>query len=260
VNRESGAFGVRRPGAALARRAMTRNFPGILQQSRSRFSQAKTKAQTGRRTPKSMPNFLHRYDPALNGPRLDVAHLRSFNSLHVISKRLASRARSPTRFPRSVHGYRRNPTQSTSLSGSEKLSLLEDNLLTLAKQYRWQLEAWAVFVNHYHFIARSHPDALPLAALLNQLHSDTARKLNQQDELSGREVWYNFWDTKLTFERSYLARLNYVHQNAVKHGLVYVANQYAWCSAAWFERTASLSAVKTIYSFKTDKLNIHDEY
>ncbi len=141
-----------------------------------------------------------------------------------------------------------------------KLSLLEDNLLTLAKQHMWQLEAWAVFVNHYHFIARGHSDALPLDALLNQLHSDTARKLNDQDQKAGREVWYNFWDTKLTFERSYLARLNYVHQNAVKHGFVYVANQYPWCSAAWFERTASLSAVKTIYCFKTDQLKIHDEY
>jgi putative transposase len=66
--------------------------------------------------------------------------------------------------------------------------------------------------------------------------------------------------TKLTFERSYLARLNYVHQNPVKHGLVKVANQYPWCSAAWFERTASPAAVKTIYSFKTDKLKIDDDY
>ena len=35
--------------------------------------------------------------------------------------------------------------------------------------------------------------------------------------------------------KSYLARLNYVHQNPVKHGLVRVANQYRWCSAAWLE-------------------------
>jgi putative transposase len=142
----------------------------------------------------------------------------------------------------------------------EKLTLLEDDLLTLAKNYQWQLEAWAVFVNHYHFVARGHPDARPLDDFLNQLHSDAARKLNFMDQSTGREVWYNFWDTKLTYERSYLARLNYVHQNAVKHGLVFVANQYKWCSAAWFERTASLSAVKTIYSFKTDQLNIHDDY
>src|SRR5882724_664784 len=145
-------------------------------------------------------------------------------------------------------------------SCDEKLSMLEDQLLTLAKQYHWQLEAWAVFVNHYHFVARGHHNTLPLDAFLNHLHSETARNLNLQDQLTGREVWFNFWDSKFTYERSYLARLNYVDQNAVKHRLVNVANQYPWCSAAWFERTASVSAVKTIYSFKTDKLKIHDDY
>ena len=109
-------------------------------------------------------------------------------------------------------------------------------------------------------MARGHPEALRLDNVLNQLHSDTARKLNELDQSTGREVWYNFWDAKLTYEHSYLARLNYVHQNAVKHGLVRVANQYPWCSAAWFERTASVFAIKTIYSFKTDKLKIRDDY
>jgi len=37
---------------------------------------------------------------------------------------------------------------------------------------------------------------------------------------------YEFWDTRLTFEKSWLARLNYVHQNAVKHELVSIANEY----------------------------------
>jgi putative transposase len=92
------------------------------------------------------------------------------------------------------------------------------------------------------------------------LHADSARELNRADGTIGRTVWFNFWDTKLTYERSYLARLNYVHQNPVKHGLVVKANQYRWCFAAWFERVASPAIVKTIYSFKTDKLNIHDEF
>jgi len=145
-------------------------------------------------------------------------------------------------------------------TSAEKLSLLEHDLLSLARQYEWQLEAWAVFVNHYHLIARGRPDASSLDAFLKHLHSNTARKLNQLDRSNGRQVWYNFWDTRLTYENSYLARLSYVHQNAVKHGLVRVANQYPWCSAAWFERTASPAAVKTIYSFKTDKLKIDDDY
>ena len=141
-----------------------------------------------------------------------------------------------------------------------KLSLLENEILTLARKYNWQLEAWAVFMNHYHLIARGEPDAQRLDTYLNHVHSNTARVLNRQDSKAARPIWYNFWETRLTYERSYLARLNYVHQNAVKHGLVRVANQYEWCSAAWFERTASPSAVKTIYSFKIDRLQVNDEY
>lgn len=142
----------------------------------------------------------------------------------------------------------------------ERLDLLEERLLALALQYHWQLEAWAVFSNHYHFVGRSLLDAAPLKKLLTHLHADTAREINRLDGVSGRKVWFNFWDTRLTYERSYLARLNYVHQNAVKHGLVKVANQYRWCSAAWFEKTASPAAVKTIYGLKIDHLSIDDDY
>ncbi len=145
-------------------------------------------------------------------------------------------------------------------STPEKLTLVERELLTLAKQYAWQLEAWAVFANHYHMIARGTSDSEQLNAYLNHLHSNTARALNAQDRIEARPVWYNFWETRLTFQPSYLARLNYVHQNPVKHGLVSVANQYPWCSAGWFERTAAAATVKTIYSFKTEKLKIADDY
>jgi len=145
-------------------------------------------------------------------------------------------------------------------STSERLTALENTMLTLAKLYNWQLEAWAVFMNHYHMIARGAPEAARLDRYIKHLHSISAVELNARDEVTGRQVWHNYWETRLTYERSYLARLNYVHQNAVKHGLVPVANQYEWCSAAWFERIASPASVKTIYSFKTDKIKIHDDY
>ncbi len=59
---------------------------------------------------------------------------------------------------------------------------------------------------------------------------------------------------------TYLARLNYVHQNAVKRRLVRKANKYRWCSAAWYERSATRAQVKTIYSFKMDRVKIDDDY
>ena len=144
--------------------------------------------------------------------------------------------------------------------GSTRLTSLQGSLLSLAKQYQWQLEAWAVFSNHYHFVARGDGGVVNLKKLLTHLHAETAREINKVDTCPGRTVWHNFWDTKLTYRWSYLARLHYVHQNPVKHGLVRNANQYPWCSASWFERVASPAIVKTIYGFKIDKLNVHDDF
>ena len=147
--------------------------------------------------------------------------------------------------------------------GARRLRVLHRGLLTVARQFNWQLEAWAVFSNHYHFVGHSpadEPDAASLSAMLSTLHVKTAKWVNQLDAAPGRQVWFNFWDTKLTQQPSYLARLNYVHQNAVKHGLVPVAWQYPWCSAAWFERTAAPAMVQAIYRFKTDRLAVDDEF
>ena len=146
---------------------------------------------------------------------------------------------------------------------AERLRVLHAGLLNVAALFEWELEAWAVFSNHYHFVAhspRSDIDAESLSTMLGQLHEETAKWVNKLDGKVGRKVWHNFWETKLTFEKSYLARLKYVHQNPVKHGLVLVANQYPWCSASWFERTATRAQVNTIYSFKTDRLNVFDPF
>jgi len=144
---------------------------------------------------------------------------------------------------------------------SKKLNVLHRGLLSVAHKFGWWLEAWSVFPNHYHFIGHS-PDegAANLSEMLGFLHEKTAKWVNRLDEELGREVWHNFWETKLTHRNSYLARLNYVHQNPVKHGLVAVANQYPWCSAGWFERTARPAQVKTVYGFKIDNLKVLDDY
>jgi putative transposase len=147
--------------------------------------------------------------------------------------------------------------------GAKRLQVLQRGLLTVAEKYGWQLEAWAAFSNHYHFVAHSpagDDDASNLSDMLSVLHVKTAEWVNKLDKLPGRQVWFNFRETKLTHQRSYLARLNYVHQNAVRHGLVPVACQYPWCSAAWFERTASTAMVKSIYRFKTDRIAVADEF
>jgi putative transposase len=142
----------------------------------------------------------------------------------------------------------------------ERLSFLQDELLSLARQYAWELQAWVVFSNHYHFVAMAPADPTSLRPFVRHLHSVTARAINRVDGTEGRKVWFEYWDTHLTFERSYLARLNYVHQNPVHHGLVPVASAYPWCSARWFEWSATTAVHKTVTAFKIDRVNVRDEY
>ncbi len=147
--------------------------------------------------------------------------------------------------------------------GRSRLSVLHRGLLKVATEFGWRLEAWAVFSNHYHFAAHSpldQDDAGSLAAMLGALHSKTAIWTNKRDGTLHRKVWHNYWESVLTFHRSYLARLNYVHQNPVRHGLTLTANQYPWCSAAWFERVASPAQVKSVYRFKVEQVKVEDDY
>jgi putative transposase len=147
--------------------------------------------------------------------------------------------------------------------GAERLGVLHRGLLTVARDFKWQLQAWAVFSNHYHFIAHSPRDAADASSLremLSELHFKTAVWINGLEKTPGRDVWYNYRETRLSYQKSYLARLKYVHHNAVKHGLVVVANQYPWCSARWFERMSSPAIIKSIYAFKTDRLQVDDDF
>jgi putative transposase len=142
----------------------------------------------------------------------------------------------------------------------ERLQLLHDMLLDLAATSGWELHAWAVFSNHYHFVARSPSDPSNLAIWLAKLHQNTASYVNKLDDTIGRQVWFQFWDSQITIHTSYLARLNYVHRNAVKHGLVADASHYRWCSASSFEASAAKSFVKSVYSFDYSKVNVLDEF
>jgi putative transposase len=96
--------------------------------------------------------------------------------------------------------------------------------------------------------------------MLGKLHMSTAKELNRLDGTPGRKVWFQYWDTQIIENRAYLARLNYVHHNPVKHGLVANAADYRWCSAAWFAENATPAFRATVESFKSDQVNVPDEF
>lgn len=145
-------------------------------------------------------------------------------------------------------------------SASERWEVLHDTLLDVAVELGWDLHAWAVLNNHYHFVAVAPDKGGSLPAFISKLHGRTAQLVNKMDRAPGRKVWFQYWDTRLTHQRSYLARLQYVHTNPVYHRVVPEATQYPWCSARWFEQTASRSLYEVVSGFKTDRVNVPDDF
>jgi len=152
--------------------------------------------------------------------------------------------------------YRKEPL----FKSAKRLTLVCEQLLDLAPQHGWKLEAWAVFPNHYHFVTIAEEKAETLPRFIGHLHTVTAKETNRQDETPGRKVWFQYWDSHLTYPRSYLARLNYVHCNAVKHGLVRRPALYPWCSAGWFEREAERPFYQAVMRMRSDGINVRDDF
>ena len=146
------------------------------------------------------------------------------------------------------------------LSNNERKSLVQEKLFELADEFDWRLQAWAILSNHYHFIAMSPEDPGTLKSFIWKLHGVTAREINRMDNCARRKVWFQYYDTRISYQKSYLARLKYVHTNPVHHGIVKNAEDYQWCSATWFQQSTSSAFTKTVNSFKIDKLNVYDDF
>jgi putative transposase len=135
---------------------------------------------------------------------------------------------------------------------------LQSRVFELCRKHDCHLQAWAIFSNHYHLVVTADGDHLRSA--LPALHTNEGLDRNREDHAPERKVWFQFRETQLTYERSWLARLRYTHQNAVHHRLVNDATQYRWCSASWFETNARTSFVKVVNNFKIDRVNVPDDF
>jgi putative transposase len=138
----------------------------------------------------------------------------------------------------------------------------QETLFDVCRMDGWRLEAWAVLSNHYHLVAHSPSGAAGAASLgsmIRKFHSLATKELNRSEHQKGRtRLWQNFRETHLTHQRSYLARLHYVHQNAVHHGLVQFGSEWKWGSARAFKEAVTPAWIKTVASFKFDEIAMKD--
>jgi putative transposase len=146
------------------------------------------------------------------------------------------------------------------LIDDERKSLVFEILFERARHWEWELEAWSILENHYHFIGRAPDNASILEDLIRGLHSKSAIGLNKLDKTPGRQVWYNYWDTCITHETSYYARLQYVHLNPVKHRLAENAAEYPFCSYRWFLEKADEKFQSVVMNQLIDRVDVYDDF
>jgi putative transposase len=107
----------------------------------------------------------------------------------------------------------------------QRMADFELDLLRTTAERANAIFAWIVLPNHYHVLVDTG-DILALVKRHGQLHGRTSFRWNGEDDRRGRQVWHWAAETAMKSERHFLATMNYVLHNAVRHG--YVARWQDW--------------------------------
>jgi putative transposase len=136
-----------------------------------------------------------------------------------------------------------------------------DSLQFVLQREQWQLTAWVVLDNHYHLIIHApERGADGLSGMFRDMHRFLATTWNKADEAPGRVIWYNYWDTCVDCEGSYYARVNYVHWNPVKHGIVADPRAYPFSSYRAYLAAQKEDVRRWEHEYPWGKLKIEDDF
>jgi putative transposase len=110
-----------------------------------------------------------------------------------------------------------------------KLTAFVSLLLEVMKFYGFELMGWVILREHYHLLLRI-TKGLELPDFMRSFHGKSAFLFNKMDNLAGRKIWYQYWDRCISDEDSMYRRLNYIHNNPIKHGYVKDLIDYRYSS------------------------------
>ncbi|HET9178567.1 MAG TPA: transposase [Terriglobia bacterium] len=102
------------------------------------------------------------------------------------------------------------------------------------------LTAWVFLPDHWHAICAPHPTAT-ISLIVKSLKQSSTMAINRRRAASG-ELWQpRFFDRALRTVREYSEKVEYIHLNPVKAGLVRRAEDWPWSS---FSEYAGMPADK----------------
>jgi putative transposase len=110
-----------------------------------------------------------------------------------------------------------------------------------------RLFAYVLMPDHIHLLLQL-PEEVTLEKLMNHINGASARKINNVLETTGNKFWQGgFHDVYLRESRDFAIKVNYIHNNPVKAGIVRRPEEYAFSSAKFYIKKFGTS----IFDLKT---------
>jgi putative transposase len=124
-----------------------------------------------------------------------------------------------------------------------------DHLSLVKNALGFELYAWVVMPEHVHLLIQTGTPKLIMADVLRRLKSPFAARVLARwrtldapilTRITGTDGKQRFWqpgggyDRNLVTEHEWIEKIDYIHQNPVRRGLVSEPSQWAWSSARWY--------------------------
>ena len=91
------------------------------------------------------------------------------------------------------------------------------------------LFAWVILENHYHLLLKTDKGK-DLSKFIQLFHGGSSFEINKLDNISNRQIWFNYWDRCIRDEQDFENHCDYIHFNPIKHELVKKPEDYLFSS------------------------------
>jgi putative transposase len=111
-----------------------------------------------------------------------------------------------------------------------------DRLLFLRERLRFRLHAWVIMPDHVHLLLTPDLTVAEIPPILHTLKRPFSASIRR--ELASRDITLApaFWqpgggyDRNIVSDAEYFEKVDYIHNNPIRRGLVQTARQWAWSS------------------------------
>ena len=104
-------------------------------------------------------------------------------------------------------------------------------------------------------------DSTTLSQLVNNFHRFTTNWLSKHNIKKVQDKYFhNYWDTCITYEKSYFSRLHYIWYNPVKHGYVGSPEKWKFDSFYFLYEEEMKEIEQIIKTYPIDRMKIDDDF